>query len=279
MTTEQDYLPTQTQYEEQQTSGGDGLTRMYWMNGEPRDKSPGRFWMDADRADSAGLSVLPKPWQAIEHTFKRGETASLYVAPALYIAPICWRQQNFIKNASGGVETWIEERKFAKLAPNEGIAFELLCLVQGIDQPMVLSLKSTKASMAWAANILKDYKSMRDEIKKSRGGSVVPPWWFWLAVRSAVNEKDKKPIYETVNGSVITPPTWVTPGDIHARETWKAMYVGNDLAALGESVYLETGKAWAAKRISEGYSAQPDATPEPSGRNVPQPYTEDEAPF
>lgn len=276
--TEHDYLPTETAYEEQTTGGGDGLPRFYWMNGEPRDKSPGRFWMDAERAESAGLVDLPKPWVLVEHTFKRGETANLYVSPALYIAPISWRQQNFMKNASGGVETWIEERKFAKLAPNEGIAFELFCLVQGIEQPMVLSLKSTKASMAWAANILPEYSKLRTEIKKSRTGQVIPPWWFWLAIRSAIGDKDKKPVYETINGSVITPPIWVAPDNLHDRATWKSMYVGTEIAAAGEAAYVETGKAWAAKRISEGYSAQPDA-PAANGRNVPQAYTEDEAPF
>jgi len=275
--TEQDYLPTETAYEEQQSNVGDGLPRFYWMNGEPRDKTPGRFWMDAERAENAG--IVPANWTLVDHTFKRGETATLYVSPALYIAPISWRQQNFIKNASGGVESWIEERKFSKLAQNEGIAFEMLCLVKGLEQPMVLSLKSTKASMAWAANILPEYSKLRTEIKKSRTGQVIPPWWFWLAIRSAIGDKDKKPVYETVNGSVITPPIWVAPDNLHDRETWKSMYVGTDIAALGEAAYVETGKAWAAKRISEGYNPQTEAVA-PAGRNAPQAYSEaDEPPF
>lgn len=264
----------QTSYEEQSTSTGDGLTRMYWMNGEPRDRTPGRFWMDQERVANAGITAAPEGWQATPHTFKRGESADLYVASALWIAPIVWRQQNYYKDASGGVESWIPDRKFGKLAQNEGIAAEVLCLVQGIDQPMVLRLNSTKASMAWVANILPDYKKMRDAVRKSREGAVVPPWWFWLAVRSAMKtEKNGQttPIYETVNGSVITPPIWVAPDDITDRAAWKALYVGNDLANQGEAIYLETGKEWAAKRIGDGYAAQPES----ELKNAPQPVESD----
>lgn len=275
MTTEQDFLPTETQYEEQTANSGDGLLRMYWMNGVPQLKSGGRFWMNAERVESAGL-VLPTPWKVVNNTFKSGEAEDIYASPALHLAPIVWRQQNFMKNASGGVESWIEEKKFGKLGTNEGIAFELLCLVQGIDQPLVLSLKSTKASMAFAANILPDYGKMRTEVKKSRTGTTISPWWFWLAIRAAI-KPDKTPAYETVNGSVITPPTWIAPENyLTDRAAWKAMYVGAELAALGEFVYLDTGKAWAAKRISEGYSAQPDIASVAGGRNVPQAYSEDD---
>jgi hypothetical protein len=268
----------QTSYEEQSTSSGDGITRMYWMNGEPRDKTPGRFWMDQERVANAGITEAPTGWKAINHTFRRGESADLYVAAGLRIAPIVWRQQNYYKDGSGGVEGWIADRKFGKLASNEGIAAEILCLVQGIDQPMVLRLNSTKASMAWMATILPAYKKMRDAVRKSRNGAPVPPWWFWLAVRSAVKaEEDGKatPVYEKVNGSVVTPPIWVAPEDTADREAWKALYVGNDLANQGEAIYLETGREWATKRIGDGYSAQP----EPEGRNVPQPVSESDIPF
>lgn len=274
MTTEQDFLPTETQYEEQNTRSGDGLLRFYWMNGDPRLKTGGRFWMNVDDVTSANI-VLPNPWKVVNNTFKNGDSDDIYVSPALHIAPIVWRQQNFIKNASGGVESWIEEKKFGKLGQNEGIAFEMLCLVQGIEQPVVMSLRSTKASMAFAANILPDYKKMRDEVKKSRGAQVVPPYWFWLAVRAAI-KPDKSPVYETVNGSIITPLVWVAPENhLTDRTAWKSMYVGSELANRGEFIYLDIGKAWAAKRIGEGYSAQPEAV-EPAGRNVPQAYAEDE---
>lgn len=270
----EEFLPTGTSYEEQSGNAGDGLARFYWMNGEPRDKTPGRFWMDQERASNAGLIALPQPWKAITHTFKRGDTADLFMSPALRIAPIVWKQQNFIKDASGNVESWIEEKKFGKLAQGEGIAFELLCLVQGIDIPLVLSMKSTKASMAWAANILPDYKKLRDAVKKSRNGATVPPWWFWLNIRSAI-KADKTPAYETINGSVITPPTWVAPADVSSRDAWKELYVGNELASIGEAIYLDTGKAWATRKISDGYQRQ-DVEPT-NDRNVPQVYQEDEA--
>lgn len=273
-------LPTETAYEEQQSNTGDGLFRMYWLNGNPQLKTGGRFWIGTDKAEAAELT-LPAPWSVVSHTFKRGATSDIWVADELKIAPISWRQQNFWKNEDGGVESWIEEKRFGKLEQNEGIAFELLCLVQGVDIPMVLSVKSSKASMAWAANILPDYRKMRDAVKKSRGAKVIPPWWFWLTVRAPVIGKDKKPHYEVVKGSTITPMTWIVADDyLENRETWKSMYVGADVAAMGERVYVDTGKAWATKRISEGYTIHADQdAPETNGRNVPQAYTEDEAPF
>ena len=99
-------------------------------------------------------------------------------ARALRLAPICWRQQNFIKDDEGCVATWLEPGKRGKFGPGEAVFFEMLAIVEGLSEPVVFSTKSIKAAMAFLANILPDYRKVRDAIKAERGGRAVPPWWF-----------------------------------------------------------------------------------------------------
>lgn len=270
-----DFADRQTEYTEQSGGGAsDGYTRIWWLNGEARDNTPGRFWTMPDNLADAGIS-FDKPWKMINHTFKDGAKKDILVAAALRIAPICWRQQNFVKDASGGVESWIAERKRGKLPEGQGVAFEMLALVEGLSEPVVINTKGITTSMAWLVEILPEYRKLRDEVKKSRGtASDIPPWWFWLAIRSEL-DADKKPVYRKTPGTPVTPPLWIH-GDITSRDTWKAMYVGNDNADAGDRAYFQDGgREWAQRLIGDG--AAPAAVP--AGRNVPQPVEEDGVPF
>lgn len=268
-----DFMERESTYQEQSGGSSDGYARIYWMNGVPREKTPGRFWTFPDRMEELGI-VIEKPWKAVDHTFSDGNSKAIQVAPALRIAPVCWRQQNFMKDATGGVDSWLEPGKRGKFSPNEGVYLEMLAIVEGLNVPVVFSAKGTKTVMAWLAKILPDYRKMRDEIKKTRGGRSVPPWWFWLAIRSDMDEK-KQPVYEKTTGNnFVTPPIWVQSGDILNRDTWKAMYVGNDWADIGETAYNDAAD-WVVTPISAGYTMP--AAPEPPRRNVPQPIDETDA--
>jgi hypothetical protein len=267
-----DFMDKDTQYEEQSGGTSDGYARIYWMNGTPRDKTPGRFWAFPDWLVDAGVS-FGAPWKQADHTFSDGNSKPIVAASALHVAPICWRQQNFLKDDSGGVASWLPLGKRGKFGPDEGVCLEMLCLVEGLSEPVVLSAKSIKTAMAWLATILPEYRKLRDAVKQSRGGKAVPPWWFWLAIRSAIDPQTKQPIYEKTIGTMVTPPTWVLPGDLASRETWKAMYVGNDMADIGEAAYA-AARDWARQAI--GDSRQPAETAAaPAGRNVPQPIEDD----
>lgn len=262
-----DFLERDSKYQEQSTTASDGYTRIYWMNGEPRDGTPGRFWANPDQLVEAGIS-FEKPWKVVNHTFSDGNKKDIAVATALHIAPICWRQQTYTRDATGQITGWVTERTRGKMQPGQSVFFEMLCLVEGLNSPVVLSAKAIKTSMAWLADILPAYRKMRDEIKKSRNGRSVPPWWFWLAIRSELGP-DKKPVYDkTPQGKAITPPRWIVPGDITQRDTWAAMYVGNEWADIGEEWYDNGGADWATCLISDTYAgATPEATE--AGRNVP----------
>ena len=121
-------------------------------------------------------------------------------------------------DASGNVEAWLPAGKRGKFAPGEGVYFEMLTFVEGSTEAMVLSAKGTKTAMAWLASILPDYRKMRDDIRQNRGGKHVPPWWFWLAIRGALDAQ-KKPVYEkTLGNSYVTAPTWVHD-DLSSRDT------------------------------------------------------------
>lgn len=266
-----DFMDKETTYQEQSGGTSDGYARIYWMNGAPRDKTPGRFWAFPDWLDEAGVTV-DKPWKTVDHTFSDGNTKAIVATSALNIAPICWRQQNFIKDDNGNVAEWLPMGKRGKFGPDESVCFEMLCFAEGVSDPVVFSAKGIKTAMAWLARILPDYRKMREAVKQSRGGKVVPPWWFWLRVRSAIDATTKQPTYEKTVGAMVTPPLWIPQGDITSRETWKAMYVGNDLADVGEVTY-QNAVTWAQQAI--GDSRQLAETPAPTGHNVPQPIEDD----
>lgn len=270
-----EFLPTDSVYQEPSNGSNDGYARLYWMNGEPRLQTPGRFWTFPERMDEASIQ-LESPWKSIEHTFSDGAQKTLLASPALHLAPICWRQQNFLKDASGNVDSWLPAGKRGKFAPGEGVYFEMLTFVEGSTEAMVFSAKGTKTAMAWLASILPDYRKMRDGVRQIRGGKPVPPWWFWLAIRGALDAQ-KKPVYEkTLGNSYVTAPTWVHD-DLSSRDTWKAMYVGNELAARGELLYQEAA-LWASSPISDSHQVVQQETP--SGRNTPRPLEDDsEIPF
>ena len=270
--TSDDFLPQDGHYEEQTGGAGDGFPRIYWMNGVARDKTPGWFWMTDDRRVSADLTFGDE-WKSRDHSFEGGGNDTIWYTPALYVAPIAWRQQTYIGSEGSQVERWITGRRFGKFADGERMAFEGLALVKGIEQPVVLGTKATKTSMAWLTDILPAYKKLRDEVRKTRNGAAVPPWWFWLAIRSARDPKGG-PVYEKTKGRMVTPPIWIAPEDITSREAWKAIYVGNEIAAQGQTIYDSVGRDWATQPIGDS-----DA-PMPAGRNVPQAIEEDaEIPF
>lgn len=271
-----DFINQPTAYQEQNATNSDGYGRVWWMNGEPRDGTPGRFWLNPDAMADLGIA-FEKPWKVIEHTFSDGNKKQIAVAAALHVAPICWRQQTYIRNDTGGVAGWVTTRSRGKLEAGQSVYFEMLCILEGLNTPVVFSTKQVKTSMAWLADILPDYRKLRDVIKAARNGQAVPPWWFWLAIRSEIGT-DKKPVYEKTQGRAVTPPKWIKPADLDNRDTWKAMYVGAEIADWGEQAYTHGGLEWAQRLISETYSAtEPQAAS--NGRNVPQEISEADIPF
>ena len=142
-----EFLPTDSVYQEPSNGSNDGYARLYWMNGEPRLQTPGRFWTFPERMDEASIQ-LESPWKSIEHTFSDGAQKTLLASPALHLAPICWRQQNFLKDASGNVDSWLPAGKRGKFAPGEGVYFEMLTFVEGSTEAMVFSAKGTKTAMS-----------------------------------------------------------------------------------------------------------------------------------
>lgn len=224
-----------TQYTDNAPSG-DGLLRINWYNGDPKQRTPGAFFVPQKSLDALGLEAPGAPWKPVTRTFSTGNSEDGYEATALKLMAIGVRQQDCTIDTEGNI-TWLEGRTDKAHRPNGWSVFaELLCVVQGFQHgPVVWRSKRVKTSMGMLVGILGTYRrELLDEVKKARKNPKIPAWAFWLPVRAALDPKGA-PVYEKTQGSPVTPPTLVLPdGDVMARAT--ALFVGADLLTYGEEL-------------------------------------------
>lgn len=236
---------------------GDGLLRINWYNGDPKQRTPGAFFVPQKSLDALGVEAPSAPWKATTRTFSTGNSEDGYEAPALKLMAIGVRQQDCCIDAEGNI-TWLETRTDKTNRPSGWSVFvEMLCIAQGFQHgPVVWRSKRVKTSMAMVASILPTYRrEMLDEVKKAKRNPKIPAWAFWLPIRGAVDPKGA-PVYEKTQGAPVTPPTLVLP-QLAGEELWKALYVGGELLAYGEQVRGEYD-AWLTTRPGDARSAPVD---------------------
>lgn len=230
------------------TPTGDGLLRINWYNGDPKQRTPGAFFVSSRKLEALGLEAPTAPWKETERTFSSGKSEQGYEAPALKLMAIGTRQQDCIVSGDDGSLTWLDGRTDKNSRPQGwSVYVELLCVAQGFSHgPVVWSSKRVKTSMGILVGVLGTYRrELLDEVKKARKNPKIPAWAFWLPVRGAVDAKNT-PIYEKTAGAVVTPPTLVLPAG-EVGEVAKSLFVGGELLAYGEQVRGEWD-AWLRTR-------------------------------
>lgn len=243
---------------------GDGLPRMFWVNGERKAGEPGYFRIPKDALDDPP----PEPWQLKNITFENGNSQENYVNPKLRMMIIAVRQQAFVKERLEGNKErkiWLPTRFMERGAPNQSVYAEFLCLVEGLEaQPLVWAAPAIKTSMAMVApgGILDEARTLQ-KIAKQVWKMKLNRWAFWLPIKTTVDERGET-IYEQTKGKPVTPPHAYVP-----KKDPLSLYVGDDLYRYGYEVWQEFAD-W-AKQIRGGVEEAPAADEEAeSYRNKPQ---------
>jgi hypothetical protein len=181
--------------------------RINWYHGVDagKVKTPGVFF-----ARETAFTVEPgSPWELDDRYAGKGEVG--YSAPELHIAFLGWREQWFLPGEhQGDRATWLPgyQDKAKKL-------IEYLVRVQGLDEPMVLSVSGLYKSKP-IADLLSNYRrvgALAQAMRKTKRN--LPLWSFWLPI-GGQRGADLKPVYikaETsageAKGSVVTPPALI----------------------------------------------------------------------
>jgi hypothetical protein len=271
----QDFADIETTGHEEQ---GDGLPRIWWHNGQSeRSREPGSFYVKAD-----SLHELPgEPWRAVE----RFEGEDGFAADALNIIFIGYRSQPFLETKEGDrrVRTWL-----TKWQPGARILTEMLALVDGIDEPVVLSVKGmtgsaftkvAKSADGLPTGIIPRYQATVLRAASRAAGKPLDLWLCSIPVSSEVDSKGRVVYRDTGHGSKVTPPAamWDVTDDPLAIA--KARYVGKDVYVYctelrkGYDEWLHQRRATEAAPAGHNRRATEAA---PAGHNVPVDVGEDD---
>lgn len=264
--------------------------RIIWLHGVSAGKvsSPGVWYAKASELPE----TPPPPWVMDD----RFEDEIGYSAEQLRIAVVGWRSQWHIPGdkKTGRRTVWItdydrevkgreDELKAQSLKVSK--LTEILILVEGINDPMVLSV----SGMYKAQPIIEAIKDYDYNLRKAGSrlvGRTVPRWAYWLPIGNPT--RDGKTVYlkatdraGTEYGSIVTPPK-VTYPDGAVR----SLAVPLAVLARGEQLRQEYGGWFKAKRHNRDRDAieaefeveEFPALPAPAGKNVPQLLTDDDIP-
>lgn len=254
--------------EEQQ---GDGLPRLQWRNGDPKTKTGGYFFIDAERL---GDIAPAEPWIETEEYFESsGKHVKGYKAEALPIMAICARAQPLMIDKATKAKTWLD-----KWEAGASMHADVLLIARGLEKigPVVWSTNSTKTAFAIIGRATPT-RSDGDGILASLKNRVLKPasvkrdltrqpWLFWLTVAT---ERDAKGIvYTPTPGPKVTRPVAVIPANID-RAYLESVYVGKELAEYGEAM-RKFYEEWRATTMS---NTAPVAAP---AKNAPQAIEDNE---
>jgi len=248
---------------------GDGLARIHWHNGDPGAKTPGAFFLTKRNAENNSVTVHGSPWREITRQFRSGSSEDGYEARALKIAVLGVRQHD-VTIDSDGVMTYVGRTPRGAARPaGWSLYVEILCMAQGLDQPVVWASKRIKTSMAMTT-LLRAYRlELLEPIRQEKRNPNVPSWAFWLPIRGEVDAK-RQPVYEKTKGAPVTPPKLILP-DGDALTMARALYVGKQLLEVGEELRKEYD-TWLNQTPA-------DAAPATPSHNTPQPIDDDNLGF
>lgn len=240
---------------------GDGLPRLWWHNGDKKTKTPGTFYTRGE--DWAG--DLPEPWAQVDRF--DGEVG--WAAAVLRVLPITYRSQAFRRIDQGGK---VRREYIARWEPGAQIHTELLCFVEGLDGPVVWSMKGmTGAAVTGKGGIFAAARQALLAPAEKALKKKVPLHAFWLPIGTALDAQGKT-FYKVLDqGSVITPPALRLPAGLEGRDLLNGLYAGR--AVIEEAGELrEQYEAWRQEKRSPEPADEVAPAPRHAGRNAPQEY-------
>lgn len=258
---------------------GTGLGTCYWLHGSNKGgaKTPGVLYVkDTEIAD-----IPSDPWQNDGRYEDQENPERGFSAAMVRIAPIIWHAQWYMPERSEddqprrrrGPKRWIQGYQDGAQKH-----LDLICLVEGLSDPMVISADGQNKCGAFL-DILSKYRNglLRQATMRARksGRRAPPPWSYWLPVankRTPDGKTDYVKVYDGAGketGAVVTPPALFLPPDaidslLVTPEQFKQaadLYFAFQEWSKEQRVYVEQPQA----QLTSG-----------SHRNVPEDYDEGE---
>jgi hypothetical protein len=242
--------------------------RINWLHGVKQARTPGVFYVKATE-----LSEPPAgPWQPDD----RFDNEEGYSTPCLKVAFIGWRSQWFVSDRDAGTFQWLADYQAGIGAKK---STEFLCLVEGISDPMVISVSGMHKEKP-LVEIIKTYERGLLKQASRLAKRALPRWSFWLPIQNKLTPEGKTMYIDATDGngksygSVVTPPALVLP-----ENPINALYVGNELLVYGAQVredYALWFKTRKGTEVQEGeyYVEERQALPAP--KNAPAAYDPNE---
>ena len=255
---------------------GDGLTRIQWRNGVPREKTGGYFFVIGERLGDFTPSA---PWSAFTDTFDNGSTADGYKADSLRLAIIAVRQQPFVGVQQGEFKTKIWREKYAKNEPGASIQVDVLCAAEGLEELGMIVWSSATVKTGFAIvgkpdGIVHMIDSAILKPASALAKKTMRPWCFWATI-STERDAQGKVVYTPTKGKTVTKPALILPKEV--TKAWLvAAYTGSEMLRYGEEQRAAYDD-WVRERRTNDAPATP-AQPV-GGRNVPQPIDDENLPF
>jgi hypothetical protein len=223
-------------------SAGTGLGTFYWLHGTNKGgaKTNGVFYIkDTELAEPPAA-----PWQADERYEDQTEPEYGYSTALLRIAPIIWHSQWYMpeRDEDGeqvrrkGPRDWRDHYESGMQKHTD-----LICLVEGIDDPLVLSADGKYKSGA-LIDIIRMYRNgllRKADFQARKRGKRAVPWMFWLPIAQKKRADGTAEYVDVIDpktgkktGSVVTPPTLYLPPD-----AIESLLVTEDQLKLGGEIF------------------------------------------
>jgi len=236
---------------------------IWWLHGAKagQTKAPGVWYAKATEfADTP-----PTPWQADN----RFDDEAGYSAPELRFAIIGWRSQWFQqdKDDPKSLPQYILDYQ---AGANKHV--EILTMVDGLDEPMIISLKGFHKTKVML-DLIRSYENglLKHASRLAKKG--LPRWTFYLPIKNKLNAKGEPDYIEAQDGdgksygSVVTPPTLYLPAD-----ALESCFVGETVLRRGAEIRAQYDQWFKQKRLPqnmiEAESVEVKALPAPR-KNVP----------
>lgn len=224
--------------------------RIWWYNGSKQAGTNGHFY-----TTEREFAECPKGWTQVE---RYGDEVG-YTADALRFAVIRKRVQAYSEDRSSGMamKTWHPHYK-----PGMKLYTELLCIVDGIDEPVVWIVKGMLGKAVTSKfGLLAAHHDMtiKQAMNTWKGEGVVPTWAFWCPIKADTTDKGKPVYTDTGYGSTVTLPKLDIP--IHVpREVLVSLYVGRTVLDYGLEVYKASAEWQKTMRTNDESQSPPAPT-------------------
>ncbi|MFV9507690.1 MAG: hypothetical protein AB4911_24325 [Oscillochloridaceae bacterium umkhey_bin13] len=213
---------------------------IWWYNGNKPAKTPGVFYVKG-----TALQQEPsEPWtpsQRFEHEVG-------FETRALHLALITWRQQPYhvVEIVSGG-EKRKDRRYITEWEPGAQIHTEIVCLAEGIAEPVVWSFHGMAGrAVMGKIGIFNAYRNGLLREAEQLAGKRLPLWTFWLPISTLVNTKGQVVYTDTGHGSLVTLPMLALP-EAPNQALMDDLFVGEEWVSYGYAVRTQFER-WRSQR-------------------------------